>query len=440
MKTKKKKKNLSGIQQFKRIPVIYKNRILNPCTVGRAYYLVKTGRAIFVKDKYFGTYLKMKKLAKVKRGNKKPRSNVKFSLGIDPGTMFTGFSVTSKYFNFNFELENTLIFEDMNKKTYFKDKTDKKNMYKRLRRSRLRHRKMRIDNRTGKKITYTSNYYYQNIINFVERITRYYNVKYIAIEDVSFNHSVENPNYKKGKSFSNLEVNKTRLYEALNKIGKLYISTGSTKDIRLYLPMRFRRRKRIADDMYVDLKTKNKSAKNFYAHCLDSFCLSCIPFKERYNFNPEFLYIKRRNTGIDKIRRKLERIQTNPKNNKLRRVSKLRKLRHKPDITKSNHVSSWRYRSNENYRERTTSKYKIKYGSSFYLSDQGNKNGYIGHKKGENKYKDNKLGYLYYEVQKIKPSKVQINVSRYFSCQISDKIKSETIGRYKKSNRRIFKK
>lgn len=264
-----KKKSKSTIKKKtplyqKRIPVVYKEKPLTPCTIQRSYHIVKEGRGVFVKDKVFGWYLKLKKK------NTRNKKTVKYSLGIDPGTLFTGFSVTSKKYNFNFEVEQTLKFLDTK---HFIKKTSEKNMYKRNRRSRLRHRPLRNSNRIGKKISYTSNYYYQNIRNFVERICRYYPISYIVIEDVSFNHYVENPNYKKGKSFSNLEVNKFRLYEKLNSIAKLYISENNPKELRKYLPLQYRKRKRLTEDMFIDFKIKNKSSKSFKAHCLDSFCL-----------------------------------------------------------------------------------------------------------------------------------------------------------------------
>ena len=51
---------------------------------------------------------------KLKKKNTRIKKIVKYSLGIDPGTLFTGFSVTSKKYNFNFEVENTLKFLDTN--------------------------------------------------------------------------------------------------------------------------------------------------------------------------------------------------------------------------------------------------------------------------------------------------------------------------------------
>lgn len=310
------KKKISHYQ--KRISVVYKGKPLTPCTIQHSYHIVKEGRGIFVKDKVFGWYLKLKKK------NTRNKKMVKYSLGIDPGTLFTGFSVTSKKYNFNFEVEQTLKFLDTK---HFIKKTSEKNMYRRTRRSRLRYRPIRNSNRIGKKISYTSNYYYQNIRNFVERICRYYPISYIVIEDVSFNHFVENPNYTKGKSFSNLEVNKFRLYEKLNSIAKLYISENNPKELRKYLPLDKRKKKNIKEEDYIDFKIKNKASKNFKAHCLDSFCLSCLPFGERYNFNSEFLYIRRKLPKIDSNKRILEKLQT-PKNKKeLGHLSKLKKIR-----------------------------------------------------------------------------------------------------------------
>ena len=410
----------------KRIPVIYKGKPLTPCTIERSYHIVKECRGIFVKDKVFGWYLKLKKK------NIRSKKIVKYSLGIDTGTLFTGFSVTSKKYNFNFELENTLKFLDTK---HFIKKTSEKNMYKRNRRSRLRHRPIRNTNRIGNKISYTSNYYYQNIRNFVERICRYYPISYIVIEDVSFNHFIENHNYKKGKSFSNLEVNKYRLYEKLDSIAKLYISENNPKELRKYLPMKYRNRKKITDDMFIDFKIKNKSSKSFKAHCLDSFCLSCLPFGERYNFNSEFLYIRRRFPKIDTNKRKLEKLQT-PKNNiKERRLSKLKKIRVKvDDLTKSNHLKSWKYTYTEQYE--TTSKEKRKYGTSFYFITRKDR----GYYEGQNKYFIDSLGYVYYDILKIKSSEIFNNVSFNFGYQVQNNFKIRTLEQYKRNKQNLFSK
>ena len=402
-RTIKKKNKIDRIYLNKRIPVVYKGKPLTPCTIGRAYYLVNQDRAIFVKDKIFGWYLKLKKK------NARTRKIPKISLGIDNGTMFTGYSVVSDSGKnyLNFEVENTLKFLDTNR---IKQKTQEKLGYRRNRRSSLRHRPIRNTNRIGKKITYTSNYYYQQVRNFVERICRYYPISAIVIEDIRFHHAVDNPDYNKGKSFSNIEVNKMRLYNKLNTIAKLYISENNPKELRLYLPKDKRKKKYLKDEDYLDFKFKNKSSKHFFAHCLDSFCLACLPFKERFNFNSDMLYISRLKLDIDKNRRILRKLQKSQRKDKQKHLSKLRKIRVKiDDLTKSNHLKSWKYIYTE--RDQTCSQEYRKYGSSIYLSTKKER-GYI---EGQHKYFQEKLGYLYYQVIKICSSNVVRNIGLNFN-------------------------
>ena len=181
-----------------RYPVKYKNHILMPCTKRRAFSLVRSGKAIFVRDKHLGLYVKLKTAPS---GFETQR----LVLGIDTGTMFSGFSVVNEQNSTNVEIEHT---QKKNRKTYIKQKTANKAMYRRLRRARLRHRETRFHNRTGNKVTYTSNYYLQNICNMVKWICSMYPITDIVVEDVAAVHNKT----QKNSGFSPIEQIKTRLY------------------------------------------------------------------------------------------------------------------------------------------------------------------------------------------------------------------------------------
>ena len=124
------------------------------------------------------------------------------------------------------------------------------------------------------------------------------------------------------------------------------------------------------------------------------------------------LYISRLKLDIDKNRRILRKFQKSQRKDKQkqRHLSKLRKIRIKvDDLTKSNHIKSWKYMYTE--REQTCSQEYRKYGSSIYLSTKKER-GYI---EGQYKYFQEKLGYIYYKILKIYSSNVVRNIGLNFN-------------------------
>lgn len=99
--------NNNSKTNINRIPVIYKGKPLMPCTKGRAGYLCKIKKAVFVYDKHLGWYLKLKVSPS---GYHKQR----LALGIDTGTMYSGFSIVNKDNSHNYEFEFTRKIQDRN--------------------------------------------------------------------------------------------------------------------------------------------------------------------------------------------------------------------------------------------------------------------------------------------------------------------------------------
>ena len=319
----------------------YKKEKLMPITFKRANKLVKRGEGIYVKDNKLGLVFRLKR---------KPKTNFKQNLylGIDPGTCFTGYSIYGKKTNINFEfiISNKYTDIENNKKTP-KDKTiigrsETRRMYRRLRRSRLRHRKMRNNNRIHSKCTNTTNYYRQNIIGMVDSISKYCPIKYIGIEDIKFNHFQN----KNGKYFSPLEQGKKRLYNELKQYCKrLFLIKGyKTKSVR---------------DRFKAKKENQKSRLSYYAHCIDSTIITLIA-KEIHTrkiyknlwFNLNFWLIQRKNRNSDAVRRLLVREKNKignkcKYNRKTPHLSKLKKIRVKQNYIKSNHCSNWEYKYTE---------------------------------------------------------------------------------------------
>ena len=377
--------------------VKYKDIPLMPCSKNRARSLVSCGKAKFVSDKILGKYL----LLLQEPSN--PIIKQKLVLGVDTGTMFAGFSVVGENCSVNFELEQTRKKKD---KSCIKKQTKNKSMYRRLKRSRLRHRETRFKNRTGPKVTYTENYYYQNFRNMIDKICSLYPVTDIIIEDVSHVHTAEN----KGSGFSPIEQIKTRLYDFCATLADVHISFANPKHIRMYNAAHIRR---ISNGTVkdFDMKSEDKSEKSFYAHCLDSHSLACLLFGKHLWYTENVMYISRRLPEIDKNRRRLRREQTR-RGAIQRRPSKLKKIRTKVCEFQGNH-GPWNYEHTE--QTPTFSTALSSYGTSIKISKSHCENC----KQGDNKYQNQVTGrYIYYDMQFIKPPKVSDNIPYYISCQI----------------------
>ena len=318
--------NKTGIHY---IPVKYKKTWLSPCRISRAKKLVQRGEAIWFKDKLLGTCIRLKK---------EPSDYVLYSgytLGIDKGTMYDGFSLVSDQGAIHFQLNHTKIIKNKN---CIKEAVSLKNTYKRLRRSRLRHRKARFSNRIGKKLSKTALYYLQHFKNIVIKLSNAYHFTAAIMEDVRFNHYV-NPN---GKSFSNIEIGKTKQQELLSSLcSEVYFVAGIiTKRLRLAYYLQ-------------DPKLKDKGGVSFYAHCVDSNVLASS-FRSYSHNHTELVNMIYRDKPI--VRRKITKFNSKQGLAKyyfrylkggikqyFTKYSRLVKVRVKINDSKSNH-GPWRYK------------------------------------------------------------------------------------------------
>ena len=330
-----------GNKEIRKVPVRYRKMKLMPTTWRKANRLIKLGKAVLVNDKLLGVYLKLK--YKPKTTYTQP-----MILGIDPGSMFDGYTIVSKGYNRNFQFNHQLSISGS-----LKGIMGKRVVYRKIRRGRLRNRPMRIEFRTGNKITNTSNYYYQNRVNMINRLLSIYPITHISIEDIRFNHYVSN----KGKSFSNIEIGKTRLYDYITKTLKLYlykVKGSSTKDMREFLFPNL-------------VKNKDKSIRDFNSHCIDSFTIGILAYLD---LTEDYRYVSlvpihsnkvnRSVRFIDRIKykykRELHRLKNRIKDSRfyfryskggkkviIDHKSKLKKIRIKINDTKSNHGKIWNY-------------------------------------------------------------------------------------------------
>jgi len=355
-----------------KVPVVWKGKPLMPTTQGRAFYMVKMGRAIFVKDKHLGTFLKLKQAPSGLHKSK-------LILGIDPGTCWTGYSVVGENVEQNYEFENTRKIKNRN---FIKQKMEEKRASRRQKRSRLRHREARFSNRTGKKMFATTNYYIQNITNMVKWLKELYPITKVAIEDIAYNHyTTDKKEQKRGASFSPLEVGKKELYRKLGKVRK----------VKGWQTARFRANQNL-------FKTKDKSRKDFSAHCVDSYAIARIASGLGTVSNNKVTFISRGLPNIDANRRTLRRFIARVREFKnyfrwhngekvyFEKLSKLRKIRVKITDDQGNH-GPWNYL----YTKQVPcfKHYVTGYGSSICNTNQK------GQTKGENKYGKN---FDYYKV------------------------------------------
>lgn len=328
---------------MKRIPVKFQGMSLMPMKQTKAHYLVKQGKAKFRYDRKLNLwYLKL-------LVEPSGFATQEVTLGIDPGSTFDGFSILSKkYHHLNVEL----IQRPKKGKNSIKFFKERQAMNRRIRRSRLRHRPIRFSNRTSKKLppTIKANIDFRKWL--VTKLSSYFPITKIIIEDVKFNHYRDLVGKNRlsgtarGKSFSHVEVGKNYFYNWIKGTGyNLELTEGfETKEARLkYLG--------------IDTKSIDKSEKSFEAHCLDSFVIASK------NCNLDFVSLNKSVLFIEKIvkqRRSLTRTRAKYKDHsKYFRYSKggvkvffeaksnkLNKCRIKPEGIHSNHPKEWIYLNN----------------------------------------------------------------------------------------------
>ena len=236
---------------MKRLPVRFKGKPLMPKTSSRVSKFVAEGRG---KIRY-NRKLKLHYLQLLVEPSGEDTQDI--TLGIDPGSTFDGLSVvSSKCHHCNYEL----IQRPKVGKNSIKSFKKRQSVNRRHRRTKLRHRPIRFDNRTSKKLppTIQANVDFRKWI--IGKLINYFPVSKIVVEDVRFNH------YKstKGKSFSLVEQGKTQLYKFIRNLGiRLETYSGyDTKNLRV-------------NSFGYDTKIKTKGSQTFEAHCIDSFVLAC---------------------------------------------------------------------------------------------------------------------------------------------------------------------
>ena len=234
-----------------RLPVRYKGKPLMPMKGSRVNKFVKAGLAKIRYDKK----LKIHYLQLLVEPESLEVQQI--TIGIDPGSTFDGVSIVSEQCH---HVNIELIQRPKKGKNAISAFKKRQAANRKVRRSRLRHRRIRFDSRTSKKLvpTIKANIDYRKWL--LLKLLKIYPISTVVIEDVRFNH------YKstKGKSFSHVENGKLELYGFVEDIG-----------LNLELYDGFNTKKLRVNSFGTDPKSKDKGSKGFTAHCIDSFVLAC---------------------------------------------------------------------------------------------------------------------------------------------------------------------
>lgn len=191
-----------------RVPVVSKDgKPLMPTKPARARKMIEDGVAEKKWSDAGEFYIKMK----IEVGDE----TQDMTLGIDPGSKFTGMAVVSKEctnFACNLELPD-----------YISRRMDKRRELRRNRRHRkTRRREARFNNRTSSELPPSIKARKQFELRITNELADIYPLSDIALEDVAFNH------YDKdwGKHFSPVEQGKKWLQDKLSDIAKLWTFKG----------------------------------------------------------------------------------------------------------------------------------------------------------------------------------------------------------------------
>jgi hypothetical protein len=220
---------------------------LTPTTNAKARNLMEGQQAEPVWNKFGKFGIQMS----VETGKEKP----KIVLGCDFGTKFEGYSLISGK-------ENVLniMWKLPDKKKLVKKLEERRRMRRARRFRNCRRRECRFDNREKDNFIAPSQLQIvDSRLKCISELFKCYPINVVALEDVKFNHRDK----QYGKNFSTIEIGKKKIKDYIRaKVGTgnlIQFSGMDTKEFREKHNL-----KKLAD----------KSAKNFYSHCVDSFVIA----------------------------------------------------------------------------------------------------------------------------------------------------------------------
>jgi len=176
-------------------------------------------------------------------------------LGQDWGTKFEGYSLISGREN------NLNVMLKLPDKKKLVKKLEERRRLRRARRFRnCRRRPSRVGNRNRTGFIAPSQLQIINSrLKCMNEFFKCYPVQKVVVEDVKFNHRDK----RWGRNFTTVEVGKKKIFDTIrNKVGAGNLIMFNGMDTQ-----EFRKKHKLK-------KVKDKSSKNFYAHCVDSFVIA----------------------------------------------------------------------------------------------------------------------------------------------------------------------
>ena len=336
----------------KRIPVVYRSKPLMPMRWGRVQKFLKLGKGILKYGKLGILYFKML----TKPTDLKTQDMV---IGVDPGASYDGFSVVSK--NQHHENINTEHTRNIKKRM------KKRSLFRRIRRSKLRHRKARFSSRTASKLPPTISAKVEFRKWVITKLCELYPINIVVVEDVKFDHF----HSKYGKFYSLCEIGKTKLYNWIKKRFDLQVvNSDFTQRLRVEI-------------FGKDLKSKEVQ-KSFYSHCIDSY--SIIKEYSDATVNTKVRYLTKIWMSKRELHREKNKIKEackyfkwkNGKKVFFEKLSKVKKIRTKLNESKSNH-GPWEYELTEAVQ--CSKKFKSRYGGTIKVGNNSRSTVPIGKSK-----------------------------------------------------------
>lgn len=264
------------------VPVLDKEKKpLMPCSEKRAKKLMERGKA----KPYWCKGI----FCIILQEEPKSRYMQDIAIGIDPGSKFNGYTVKSQ--------AHTLKNLQVNAVTSVKDKMEVRSMLRKSRRHRnTPYRKCRFNRSVCNRLPSSTKARWQQHLNIIKWMEKVFKITHVVIEDIKA--ATLKGAKKWNKNFTPLEVGKAWFENQVKVLNlKFYKFLGwQTYEIRKELGLK---------------KNSNKAKKDFYTHCVDSWCLANKVIGGHTEVDNKYtMYLK----PLIHIRRKLHEILPKVKN------------------------------------------------------------------------------------------------------------------------------
>jgi hypothetical protein len=249
---------------------------LMPTTPARARLLLKTGKAVARWSKLGVFYLQLK--------TAKEPANQPLAVGVDPGSKFEAVSVVGT--------KDTVLNVMSEAVDWVKDAVKQRRQMRRARRSRNTRRRRCKSNRLGRGLPPSTRARWNAKLRIITQLQKILPISTAVVEDVKARTKRGQKRWNAG--FSPLGAGKQHFYSELAKTLQVTLKQG-------YETKKLRRRFHLK-------KLRQKSAKTFESHCVDSWALAASETGAKQPTTKSLYYL----VPLRWHRRQLHRLQ--PKN------------------------------------------------------------------------------------------------------------------------------